>query len=339
MLTKKNTNTENNYFNFIDILRFLVITLSFLHHSNVIYFLYGHTFFFVLSGFILTFQANKEVTQSNFFSWRKFTMRRILRIFPLYFSIVFMAYMIPYFIGNDKITLAPIQYYLTFTSNYYSQNHIFILMILWSVAVQEQFYLFISVCYKFGFKYLNHIAIILILLSCTYKYYSSFYDIDIYFHTLNHCSSFGIGIILANLYHQGKILNYKFVTSQILLIFSILFLLFASSIDFPYWEVLDNLVVSMFFAYILFFLCSLNHLIKENLLMKLLQKMGQFSYGMYCLQGVVITFGTLIVSKNIGINSKFTLVFINYMMLVFSAFVSYRFLEKPFLRLKNHFRA
>ncbi len=338
MSEAKSASLETNYFNFIDILRFLVISVSFLHHSHVIYFLYGHTFFFVLSGFILTFQANREFSKSKQFSWLKFTMRRILRIFPLYFLIIIFAYFILPFIAQQEITLAPIQYYLTFSSNYYPENHIFILMILWSVAVQEQFYLFISICYKFLYEYLNVIAFLMILASSAYKLFAMHYDISIYPHTLNHFSSFGIGILLANLYHQGKTLNYKLFIFQILFLLSIAFLFFASTIDFLYWEVIDNLIVSIFFAYILFFLCSMNHLFKENWIMKILQKMGQFSYGMYCLQGIVITFGTLILTKYIGFNSSSTLVGINFIVLIISAFLSYHFVEKPFLRLKKYFR-
>lgn len=338
MITKNELiKSESNYFGFIDILRLITILISFLHHSNVIYFLFGHTFFFVLSGFILTHQATLEYNKSNQFSWFNFTMRRILRIFPLYFLIILFTYFILPHLTSNEITLAPIGYYLSFTSNYYLEPHVFILIILWSVAVQEQFYFFISFCFKFFHRYLFHVAFIMIISSVIYKAIAEYYDLNVYPHTLNHFSSFGIGIIFALLYRKGYKINTKKISFIIIFFLAVLSLFFISNLYiFRIWYVLDNFIVALVFSYFILFATSIE--LKTNRFMKILQKMGQFSYGMYCFQGLIITFGNFYLLNYFHSISSLLIVFINLILLVTSAYLSYILIEKPILNFKKFFR-
>ncbi len=328
----------NQYFYYLDVLRFIAILLSFLHHSNIIHFVYGHTFFFVLSGFILTYQSNNEYNKRGAFNWVNFTVRRILRIFPLYFIIVLAAYFLIPVVITDKITFAPIEYYLTFTSNYYSNSHIFILTILWSVAVQEQFYLFISLCYKFLNRHLKLIGIVMIISSLFYKIWGDYNEVAIYFHTLNHFSSFGIGIICAQMFKARKLLNTIKKLHKMTFIIGVISLAFASLVSGSVWVVIGDSIVSIIFAYVIFFLCSVKNIGAENYFMRVLTKMGKFSYGLYCFQGVIIVFGDVIVVKYFGVTNKLLLVSLNLILLVLIAYVSYELVEKRVLNLKKHFR-
>src|SRR3989304_1319871 len=49
------------------------------------------TFFFVLSGFLITYLLLRESEQSHRIDVARFYLRRILRIWPLYFLIVFVG--------------------------------------------------------------------------------------------------------------------------------------------------------------------------------------------------------------------------------------------------------
>ena len=72
----------------LNTLRFLAFLSIFLFHTEIS-FDYGYLgvdFFFVLSSFLLTFLAYKELDDTNTFSKKNFFMRRVLRIFPLYWS-------------------------------------------------------------------------------------------------------------------------------------------------------------------------------------------------------------------------------------------------------------
>jgi peptidoglycan/LPS O-acetylase OafA/YrhL len=328
---------NSRYFYFLDVLRFIAIFISFLHHSDIIFFLHGHTFFFVLSGFVLTYQAHIEYERTNQFSWYNFTMRRVLRIFPLYFLIIFGSYFIIPQFTKLGITLAPIQYYLTFTSNYYSISHVFILMILWSVAVQEQFYLFISFCYRFFFKYLSYISVFMIIISIFYKIYAEYHNYNIYANTLTHFSSFGIGILVARYFLGGKVIDSKSKFNRIVLLACFIFLVSTSFYSGFYWSIVNNTIVSLILGYIILFLSTVV-INQNNQIFKVFEQLGKFSYGLYCFQGVVITFGNIILSKYLGSNQVYWIVVINFILLIFISFLSYRFFEVKILDLKKYFR-
>ena len=50
--------------------------------------------FFVLSGFLITFLLSKELDSTSTISFKKFYMRRILRIWPLYYLILLISILI-----------------------------------------------------------------------------------------------------------------------------------------------------------------------------------------------------------------------------------------------------
>ena len=95
--------------------------------------------FFVLSGFLITYLLVKEKEKKGKISLKKFYLRRIFRIWPLYYLIIFLSY-------------------LFFNSNYSKESVLLCLSIfpniaqafghgwptspqIWSIGVEEQFYL------------------------------------------------------------------------------------------------------------------------------------------------------------------------------------------------------
>lgn len=112
-------------------------TLLHLHFAHMIlaqlgYF--GVTVFFVISGFLITFLLIKERTSCSTISVRGFYRRRAVRILPaflLYLGVVFAV---------GRPTLAQQVYSLTFTTSYFYQQAYPTLQQLWSLSVEEQFY-------------------------------------------------------------------------------------------------------------------------------------------------------------------------------------------------------
>lgn len=118
-------------------------------------------FFFALSAFLLTFLARVEYETTGDFSIRRFLLRRVLRIWPLYFTVVGVAFLfqglhahMPGEFGASEETwrwiTARIPLYAFFAGNWsLAFNHVngYLdhspgpLRILWSVNVEEQFYL------------------------------------------------------------------------------------------------------------------------------------------------------------------------------------------------------
>src|SRR5579859_5013545 len=104
----------------------------------------GVTCFFTLSGFLITTLLLQEKTVTGGISIRNFYMRRILRIWPLYFFIILLGVtsFSYYHLPAEKSTY--FLFYIFFAGNlaYTLNTCIWIINPLWSVAVEEQFYLF-----------------------------------------------------------------------------------------------------------------------------------------------------------------------------------------------------
>lgn len=156
---------ERYYVPALDGLRFFAFLLVFFHHAapNVLpdsnapqdwqYWwhalvmggAFGVPIFFALSGYLLTTLLQKELKETGRIDIRAFYMRRVLRIWPLYFLVVLIDG-----IGYPLFTHTPIHPehllgLVTFTANFQllspRSTLSMPLMILWSVCIEEQFYL------------------------------------------------------------------------------------------------------------------------------------------------------------------------------------------------------
>lgn len=100
----------------------------------------GVRFFFVISGFLITTLLLKEQAKTGTISLKQFYLRRTLRIFPAaYFFIAIMALLA----ATHRITtMIPheVLYAATYTMNYHDFHAVWLGQ-LWSLAVEEQFYL------------------------------------------------------------------------------------------------------------------------------------------------------------------------------------------------------
>ena len=109
----------------------------------------GVTFFFILSGFLITFLMFQEQEEHGSIHIVYFYMRRVLRIWPLYYMTIIVGFawdpLTSWLSGEVHVEKASILLYALFAANF---DHIYhgmpetgILGVQWSVAVEEQFYL------------------------------------------------------------------------------------------------------------------------------------------------------------------------------------------------------
>ncbi|MBL7775483.1 MAG: acyltransferase, partial [Saprospiraceae bacterium] len=161
------------YFKGLNALRFFAAYLVVLHHAeqirlkNGLFNLKGLplfnnggiavTFFFVLSGFLISYLLLKEQRETNTVSIKKFYARRMLRIWPLYYLLVFIGTLIvPFFLGlighSYEMPYAfkdVILYYIFFSP--FMVNVLFghhFLEPLWSIGVEEVFYILWAPMFK-----------------------------------------------------------------------------------------------------------------------------------------------------------------------------------------------
>ena len=106
----------------------------------------GVTIFFVLSGFLITgiLLKSKQAIQQGTDSFSKaivaFYFKRALRIFPVYYFLIFVL-----FIAQDKYLLQGLGWHLAYASNFYFYFYEAFeggVTVFWSLSVEEQFYLF-----------------------------------------------------------------------------------------------------------------------------------------------------------------------------------------------------
>ncbi len=160
-------NQRFSYFNGLNAVRFIVASLVMLMHIRStqgtqhlpilpelpIFFkgLNAVYFFFVLSGFLITYLLLKEIEKTKTVNVAKFYLKRVWRIWPLYFIISVIGFSFYWYIAPRIGIGAPIDYnrsaavlmYLFFGANVInSLYHVGgILHITWSIAIEEQFYL------------------------------------------------------------------------------------------------------------------------------------------------------------------------------------------------------
>jgi peptidoglycan/LPS O-acetylase OafA/YrhL len=115
------------------------IGLSFIHAG-----MYGVDLFFVLSAYLITELLLREKAAIGSVDVRAFYVRRILRIWPLYYLFVPLAALIPALNPNHQLGLRYVLPFLCLMGNW--SFIVFgwpdsVVVPLWSVSVEEQFYL------------------------------------------------------------------------------------------------------------------------------------------------------------------------------------------------------
>ena len=93
--------------------------------------------FFVISGFLITWLLLKEEKQNQTINLKKFYIRRILRIWPVYFAYLFTLFILqtltPYH-QTPAVWAGNLLFLTNFVGANWTNGH------LWSLAVEEQFY-------------------------------------------------------------------------------------------------------------------------------------------------------------------------------------------------------
>ena len=99
----------------------------------------GVLVFFVISGFLITSLLISEREKTGAISLKRFYQRRIVRIFPAFYAFI-LVMAIATLLGATRLTGRDFAFAMTFAFNY-SPQHPWLLGHLWSLSIEEQFYL------------------------------------------------------------------------------------------------------------------------------------------------------------------------------------------------------
>lgn len=301
----------------------------------------GVTLFFVISGFLITYLLLHEQEQSQTVSIPKFYMRRILRIWPIYYLYLLIA------VFSTSTWHDPnIWYYCFFTANipFILTVGIWPIVHYWSLGVEEQFYLFWPWLVKLTKGRHSRLLVIaasvcVAWLACKWGLYLAYGTNTAYrFFAVTRFDCMMIGAIGAILYFMKSKLFTKFLMNRALGVVCFLQLLFSL----PWANVIPAPIRPQLIA-ILSLVCIASQL--ENPIINLENRVcdfvGKISYGIYVIHPLLI-FGLSALYRNAGIQlPEAAATILIYVIItaatVFVAWLSYKFFESPFLRLKNRF--
>lgn len=314
----------------------------------------GINLFFTLSGFLITYLLLWEQKASGKVNLANFLMRRTLRIWPLYFLIVIFGFFIFPNLPYGIQTVHEFWRYAIFLSNIDEvlvgmNDSINFLSATWSVSVEEQFYiawaglLLVSPLLK---RRMHLLFFVLIILgSLIFRFLNLENERVLYFHSFSVMSDLAFGCLIAYLVFHDKLKNTirKLTKGQLLLIYLIgsSLLVFDGYIIVGYLKVIERIIPSLFFGFII-----LEQVFSSRSLFKVdklpfFRRSGEISYGFYMFHCISLYYCSILFSElNLTDNLWH---FALYILLAFTSTytvsaLSYRYFEKPILRLKKFFK-
>lgn len=114
---------------------------------------FGMCIFFLLSAYLITELLIRERDATGSIHLRAFYTRRILRIWPLYFGVVFAGYFIGLLIPRYALSGTWVAAFVFLAANWYTGRVGYApstVGVLWSISLEEQFYLLWPSIAKFG---------------------------------------------------------------------------------------------------------------------------------------------------------------------------------------------
>lgn len=378
MDSNKNNNlsTDKVYFPNLDGLRFISFLSVFFYHSFATDYEYiksdglyvfvknfilgngnlGVNFFFVLSGFLITYLLLVEKKNYGKINIRNFYIRRILRIWPLfYLCIVFGFFIFPKLkaaLGQVPGETAEIEYYLVFLNNFnFIKNGLpdaSTLGVLWSVAIEEQFYLLWPLIFYFlSRNYYLPTFFGIVIGSFAYRYMNIHDPWILENHTISCISDMTIGGIFA--YYSFTYSSFRDSIRRapksawfILYMLILAIVLYRAQI-FPGGLLLasDRIIIAVLFGLVIVEQNYADNSFYKMSRFKWISRLGIYTYGLYCLHMIGILIAAVALRKLNWNTNVYQVIFLegglSLAISIVLGIASYHIYEKHFLKLKNRF--
>ncbi len=369
-----NTGTkEKIFFPNLDGLRFLSFFVVFLFHiwlllfdryslsgtaPGIVKFLFqngeiGVNFFFVLSGFLITYLLIQEKKITGKIHVGNFYVRRILRIWPLFYvCILFGLVLYPLLkkvIGGELFAVAHPWTYFVFLNNFdFLKNGApAIISVLWSVAIEEQFYLFWPLLLGL-FPVKSYRLLLYSIIFGSFIFRCFYFDNErvLQFHTLAVIGDMALGGLLAyyiifNKTFQKKIAALSRFTIACVYVVAVILFLFRKEIFPGSLMVVERIIIASVFGLIILEQnFSKNSFFKMSSF-KFISRWGIYTYGLYCIHVIAIIFAEIAFKKaGFDMQNPYRLLLVAivaFVVCMVLAFISYNYFEKRFLKLKDKF--
>jgi peptidoglycan/LPS O-acetylase OafA/YrhL len=320
---------------------------------------FGVCLFFILSAFLITTILLRERRVTSTVDLYAFYRRRILRIWPLYFLVLGLAFITCGF-WRGFPGYGVIAAYLLMSGNLLSQLHLpgdiqpLKIFHLWSISVEEQFYLVFPVVARLvSIKFFNLISGLLTALAGVTLIHLASRNAtkeEIWQNSFVQFMMFAAGIGIAVFFANRQLPRFSGIVRLQILAFGLV-----SCFSAQYFCRIggDGIYVSVWHAVLGYLLvmfgCSallLAVLGFPGRLAKPVIYLGKISYGLYVFHIWSISLAAFLVatcfhiSMAEGVASTWTVIgkdLLAFAITIVFASISYRFIEKPFLRWKNKF--
>ena len=323
----------------------------------------GVAFFFVLSGFLITYLLVFEKIQNGKISIKKFFIRRSLRIWPLFFLVLIVVFILPYEF-KDYIGLHMVgsgydldwKYSFTFLENYKmlivdNVPKTTPLSIFWSLCIEEHFYLlwllslfFIPVKYVFKFLVFTFFLSWGARMFEPMLFHNSLVRTNDLFTSLDLFSCGGIlGYFVAKDYKMVSVFINKIslLVKSTIVFLIVLIIVFQQYVlpDNPesYFSIFRTSVIAVLFTILIAVFIPQDSKIKIN--NKIINYLGSISFGLYVYHIVFIhCVFQFFAHQNILLDdwhSVSMLIIITLGGSILISMLSFHFFEKPFLKLRD----
>jgi len=342
----------------LDVLRSLAIALVFAYHlsgfcphalrtlhSPILRFGWtGVDLFFVLSGFLIGGQLWKELKASGSVDVRRFILRRGFRIWPLYYSLV------AFLLAEHLLGYKRPGHYLwpdaTFLSNYFPSQHQ--IGGGWSLSVEEQFYLLIPILLVVGAKFISPkslyrltlfwlFALPLIRYLVLLRYSNPAERLEsVYYPFHTHSDGLAMGLLIAWImtWKPELLLNSRWLDAALILVFLVgCSLWYVVPLTFLYS------VVALSYGALMLLLLRIR--LRFVFPSKVFYIISRLSFGVYLIHSGLLDHAKSFNTRLFGEGFRsFLCAFVLWGTISLAlAFVSFSFIELPFLKLRDRLLA
>lgn len=310
---------------------------------------FGVPVFFVLSAYLITNLLLREKDRTGNLDTRSFYIRRILRIWPLYYAFLAVVCLLPFIARYQHMPLVYMAGYAFLVGNWvqaiaaYSQASL-MAHPLWTVSIEEQFYLLWPLVVRKASRIsIARIAIALLIIANLSRILLAFSHVHdwpriVNLGTLTNVDSIALGVLLALFLKQPP--RFSFL-QRVALFFVCIFVLVSVGGFYVVHEKTGAIIGVPLAAFasagiLVSFLGVKNYVIRNPVM----QYLGKISYGLYVIHVSIwlcIAHFLKESARYQTLGGRLEIALPALAITIGVASISYKWFESPFLRLKQRF--
>lgn len=307
---------------------------------------YGVDLFFALSAYLITSLLLRERTAAGALDLRGFYLRRILRIWPLYLAFVAFAAVFAALVPGQHLPMKYVVGYSLLAGNwiyvFYGLPASFAVP-LWTVSIEEQFYLAWPLALrKASVRAMAVISVGILVVANAWRAWLAISAAPaerIEYNTFTRLDPIALGILIALFGH--KLPSFTRLQRAAMLLGGVVtwiavyaFTVTSPTLKFTTWQMaVGHPFTALASAAVLLAVLGAQHgFFRSGILIYL----GKISYGLYVLHEFAHFCAVRIVPASTP-RGVFAQSIVGLMLTILLAAASYRWLESPFLRLKERF--